>query len=99
MTTKTDTAAEQSPATELTLKHPFTSSTGVRIERITLRRARRADLRAAAQYSRDDFDQDTFLFARLSGLTMEDLDMLDLEDNNQLVQRFRELAGHSGARP
>jgi len=81
------------------LKHPFTSATGVHVERIALRRARRADLRAASQYSRDEFDQESFLFARLSGLTMEDLDNLDLEDNAQLVQRFRGLLGAGTTQP
>jgi len=99
MSIKADTTTEQPPAVEFALKYPFTNAAGVRVERITLRRARRADLRAASQYSKDDFDQDTFLLARLSGLTLEDLDNLDLEDNTQLVQRFRGLAGSSGAQP
>jgi len=103
MTTRTDTAAdaatEPPAAIAFDLKHPFTNAAGVRVERLALRRARRADLRAASQFSRDEFEQETFLFARLSGHTMEDLDMLDLEDNNQLVARFRELAGASRAQP
>jgi len=100
MTAKTDpSAATDASAIELALKHPFHNAAGVRIERIALRRARRADLRAAAQFSKDEFAQETFLFARLSGLTMEDIDSLDLEDNVQLAQRFRGLLGNAGAPP
>jgi len=98
MSLNTETAATEEPAAiDFALKYPFTNSAGVRIERLSLRRARRADFRAAAQYSRDDFEQETFLFARLSGLTLEDLDNLDMEDNNQLVQRFRSLLDKSAA--
>jgi len=97
MTSRTEQIDTEISAFTIDLKHPFTSAAGVHIERIACRRARRADLRAASQYSRDDFDQETFLFARLSGLTMEDLDNLDLEDNAQLVQRFRGLLGHAPA--
>jgi len=99
MSTKPDTAPEHAPATEFVLKYPFTSAAGTRIERIALRRARRADLRAAAKFSQDEFEQETFLFARLAGLTMEDVDALDLEDNTELVQRFRSLLGRSAAQP
>jgi len=81
------------------LKYPFTSASGVRIERLSLRRGRRADFRAAHQYSKEEFEQETFLFARLSGLTMEDIDALDLEDNNELAQRFRNLLGRSQSQP
>jgi len=99
MTTKTDTAARQPSAVEFDLKHPFTNAAGVRIERLSLRRAKRADYRAAHQYSKDDFGVETFLFARLSGLTMEDIDALDMEDSNQMVQRFRGLLDIGAAQP
>jgi len=100
MTANTDPIVDTDVSSiDLTLKHPFNNAAGVRVERITLRRARRADLRAANQFSRDEFDQETFLFARLSGLTMEDIDSLDLEDNVQLAQRFRGLLGNADARP
>jgi len=99
MSTKTDPAADHVPATEFALKYPITSAAGVRIEQVSLRRARRADMRAAHKFSRDEFEQDTFLLARLAGLTMEDIDALDLEDNNELVQRFRGMLGRSAAQP
>jgi len=92
-----DTATEPASAIDIVLKYPFESASGVRVERITLRRARRADLRAANQFSSNEFEQETFLFARLTGLAMEDIDALDLEDNTQLVQRFRGWLGNSGA--
>jgi len=97
MSHKTDTTEGQPAAIELPLKYPFTSAAGVRIERMSLRRAKRADLRAANQFSRDEIDQETFLFARLSGLTMEDMDNLDMEDNDEMVRRFREQHGKSAS--
>jgi len=99
MSTKTNPVTEHSPAIEFALKYPFTSATGVRIERISLRRGRRADFRAAHKFSNEEFDQDTFLFARLSGLTMEDIDALDLEDNNELARRFRSMFGRPEPQP
>jgi len=99
MTIKTDTTAEQPAAIAFDLKHPFTNAAGVRIERLSLRRAKRADYRAAHQYSKDEFGVETFLFARLSGLTMEDIDALDMEDSNELVQRFRGLLDKSAEQP
>jgi len=99
MSTKPDPVAEPAPATEFALKYPFTSAAGVRIERISLRRARRADMRAAHKFSQEEFEQDTFLLARLAGLTMDDIDALDLEDNNELVERFRGMLGRSAAQP
>jgi len=97
MSQKTDPVEGQPAAIEVALKYPFTSAAGVRIERICLRRAKRADLRAANQFSRDEVDQETFLFARLSGLTMEDLDNLDMEDNDEMVRRFRQQHGKSAS--
>lgn len=36
------------------------------------------------------------LFSRLMGLTIEDLDKLDVEDNRQLVDCFRKMRGGDG---
>jgi len=99
MSLKTDSAAEQPAAIAFDLKHPFINAAGVRVERLALRRATRADFRAASQFSSNDFEQETFLFARLAGLAMEDIDALDMEDNSRLVQRFRSLLDKSAAQP
>ena len=52
-----------------TLKFPFTTAAGTRIERIEMRRLLRKDLKAAMQFSKDDIEQEDFLLARLSGMT------------------------------
>lgn len=75
-----------------TLKFPFTSATGARIERIDMRRLKRQDLKAAMQFSKDDVDQEDFLLARLSGLTMEDIGQLDIADSKALTDFFRRMA-------
>ena len=82
---------------QIALQHPFTSAAGVHIEKITLRRGKRADLRAANKFSNDEFEQESFLFSRLTGLAMEDLDELDLVDNTELVRRFRGMVGNGPA--
>jgi len=79
---------------EIILKHPITAADGLRIEKLTMRRGKRADLRAAAKFSDNEADQEAFLFASLTGLTMEDIDQLDLADNTELVRQFREMAGN-----
>jgi hypothetical protein len=77
---ETTTRTEDPAALELTLKYPFTSASGNRIEKLVFRRGKRADMKAAAKYSKDEGDQESFLFARLTGLTIEDIDQLDLAD-------------------
>lgn len=75
-----------------TLKFPFTNAAGVRVERIDMRRLKRHDLKAAMQFSKDDVDQEDFLLARLSGLTMEDIGQLDIADSKALTDFFRHMA-------
>lgn len=76
---------------ELPLKHPFTNAAGQRIEKLTVRRAKRADMKAAAKYSKDDAEQEDFLFAQITGLTLEDIDQLDLADSKVLQDSFRSM--------
>ncbi|QOK96816.1 phage tail assembly protein [Ralstonia pseudosolanacearum] len=73
------------------LKYPFTNAAGQRIETLTLRRAKRADMKAAAKYSKDDAEQEDFLFAQITGLTLEDIDQLDLADSKALTDTFRSM--------
>jgi hypothetical protein len=87
-------AAVEAPALELVLKYPFTNAAGQRIEKLTFRRGKRGDMVAAARYSKDEIEQEGFLFARLAGVTVEDIDALDLADAKELTEFFREkLAG------
>jgi hypothetical protein len=81
----TDTTA---PALELTLKYPFTSASGQRIEKLVFRRGMRGDMKAAAKYSKDEGEQESFLFARLTGLAIEDIDQLDLADAAAVTRFF-----------
>lgn len=83
---------------EIPLQYPITTAGGVLIEKITLRRGKRADLRAAARFSDNEADQESFLFSRLTGLTMEDLDQIDIADNAELVRRFRDMVGNAAPR-
>lgn len=76
---------------EIKLKFPFTTATGQQIDKLTVRRAKRADMKAAAKYSKDEADQEDFLFARLTGLTLEDIDQLDLADSKTLQDTFRSM--------
>ena len=91
-----DSAPDQSKEStgtgvELILKHPFTNAAGQRIEKLTIRRGKRGDMKAAAKFSKDDADQEDFLFARLSGLVLEDIDQLDLADSKALQNSFRDM--------
>ena len=74
---------------ELPLKHPFTNAAGQRIEKLSVRRAKRADMKAATKYSKDEAEQEDFLFAQITGLTLEDIDQLDLADSKALTDTFR----------
>lgn len=76
---------------QITLKHPFTNAAGQRIEKLELRRAKRADMKAAAKYSKDEAEQEDFLFAQITGLTLEDIDQLDLADSKVLQDTFRDM--------
>lgn len=75
-----------------TLKYPFTSAAGQRIESIEMRRLKRKDLKAAQQFSKDDVEQEDFLLAQLSGLTVEDIGQLDIADSKALTDFFRRMA-------
>lgn len=79
-------------AIEIPLKFPLQAG-AQRIDKLTLRRGKRADMKAAAKHSADDAEQEDFLFARLTGLTLEDIDALDLADSKTLQDTFRRMVG------
>ncbi|WP_080430829.1 phage tail assembly protein [Burkholderia ubonensis] len=74
------------------LKFPFTNAAGVKIEAVEMRRLKRRDVKAAVNYSTNEVDQEDFLLARLSGLTVEDIEELDIADSRALIDFFRGVA-------
>ncbi|MEJ2793960.1 phage tail assembly protein [Iodobacter sp. LRB] len=77
---------------KIPLKFPFTTAAGVRIDSLDLPRPKRADLKAAQKFSSDPVDQEDFLFSRLTGLVVEDLDQLDVADSKALNDAFQSMA-------
>ncbi|MCD4501084.1 phage tail assembly protein [Chromobacterium vaccinii] len=78
---------------KIKLQYPFTNAAGQRIEALDIKRLKRADLKAASRHSQDDADQEDFLFARMTGLTLEDIDQLDIADSRALSDCFRQMLG------
>lgn len=78
---------------QIKLQFPFTNAAGQYIDVLELRRLKRADLKAASQHSQDDAMQEDFLFARMTGLTLEDIDQLDIADSRALSDSFRDMVG------
>lgn len=75
------------------LKFPFTSAAGVYIDSLPITRLKRKDLTGAAHYSKDEGAQEDFLFATMTGLTIEDLQALDIADSRVVSEVFREMVG------
>lgn len=80
----------------LTLKFPITSGDGRLITELALRRPKRKDLAVASKHSSDPIEAETFLFARISGVTLEDIEELDLADNKALTDLFRSMESAGG---
>lgn len=81
---------------KITLKHPFTTAAGQRIETLTMRRAKVKDLMAANRLGSSPEDQEIGLIAMLTGLVPEDVQEMDLADYTHAQSYFRRLVG-SGA--
>lgn len=77
--------------TEVCLKYPVQLASGKALDRLTLRRAKVADLREASRGSVSQEDQEVALLARLSGLLPEDVLELDLADYKALQDAFRSM--------
>lgn len=84
---------ETSSTASITLKHPFKNAAGQQITTLTVRRPTRKDLKLAQKSGKDEIEVEDMLFSRLTGLPIEDLDMLDVEDNRQLSDCFRKMRG------
>ena len=77
--------------TEVCLKYPVQLASGKALDRLTLRRAKVADLREASRGGASQEDQEVALLARLSGLLPEDVLELDLADYKALQDAFRSM--------
>lgn len=74
---------------EICLKYPVQLASGKVLDKLTLRRAKVADLREASRGGASQEDQEVALLARLSGLLPEDVLELDLADYKALQDAFR----------
>lgn len=76
---------------EICLKYPVKLASGKALDKLTLRRAKVADLREASRGGASQEDQEVALLARLSGLLPEDVLELDLADYKALQDAFRSM--------
>ncbi|TXF11932.1 phage tail assembly protein [Pelomicrobium methylotrophicum] len=74
---------------DITLKHPVKLATGQMLAKITLRRPKVRDLKAAQRVSDKPEEQELALIAALAGLTPEDIEELDLADYKAIAESFR----------
>ena len=76
----------------VTLDYPIKNGMGETVSVIKMRRARVGDMRAVGSL-KNEVEQELGLFARLTGLVPEDLDLLDWQDYQKLQRSFRQLSG------
>ncbi len=81
---------------KIPLKFPFTNAAGQRIEKLEMRRGKRGDMKAAQKHSQDEMEQEDFLLARLTSMTLEDIDQLDLADSKVITDTFRGMVSDGG---
>lgn len=75
----------------ITLKFPIKNGLGETVSELKMRRAKVGDLRTVGQM-KNEMEQELALFARLTGLVPEDLDLLDTADYKQLQDTFRKFS-------
>lgn len=75
----------------ITLKFPIKNGLGETVSELKMRRAKVGDLRAVGQL-KNEMEQELALFARLTGLVPEDLDLLDTADYKQIQDTFRKFS-------
>ena len=73
---------------EITLDYPIDTGNG-RVEKLNIRRPKVRDVKAAARFGKTPEDQETGLFAVLTGLVPEDFNGMDLIDYAKLQDSFR----------
>ncbi|WP_341521546.1 phage tail assembly protein [Pseudomonas sp. G.S.17] len=76
----------------ISLKFPFTTAAGVCLTSLPITRLKRKDIGKAQAYSKDEGLQEDFLFAKMTGMTIEDLAELDIADSKVVTEVFREMA-------
>ncbi|BBD77241.1 phage tail assembly protein [Hydrogenophilus thermoluteolus] len=81
---------------DITLKHPVKLATGQTIGKVTLRRPKVKDLKAAQRVSDKAEEQELALIALLAGLTPEDIEELDLADYKAIAESFRAMLDTQG---
>ncbi|MDO4894368.1 phage tail assembly protein [Moraxella sp.] len=77
--------------TMIVLKFPIQNGLGETVSELKMRRAKVGDLRAVGQL-KNEMEQELALFARLTGLVPEDLDLLDTADYKQIQDTFRKFS-------
>ena len=77
----------------ITLKFPFKNALGVQITSLPITRLKRKDIAAAQSHTKDDAVIEDHLLAKMTGLTLEDLNELDIADNKLATEVLREMAG------
>lgn len=75
----------------ITLKLPIKNGLGETVSELKMRRAKVGDLRAVGQL-KNEMEQELALFARLTSLVPEDLDLLDQVDYKQIQDTFRKFS-------
>ena len=78
-------------ALHIPLKFPFKTAAGQQISRLPINRPKRKDITAAQGNFKDDVGIENYLTARMVGLTVEDLDELDIADSNTVNLVFQEV--------
>lgn len=75
------------------LTYPFTTTAGIKIEKLELKRLTVKDLKQVRKVSNNPADWDEPLIARSTGLVPEDMDNMDLADYLALQERFQKITG------
>lgn len=76
----------------ITLKFPFTTAAGIYLTSLPVTRLKRKDIGKAQAYSKDAESQEDFLFAKMTGMAIEDLEELDIADSKVVTEVFRGMA-------
>ncbi|MEO8644797.1 phage tail assembly protein [Pseudomonas sp.] len=74
------------------LKFPFTTAAGTRLTSLPVTRLKRKDIGKAQDYSKDEGVIEDFLLAKMTGMTIEDLNDLDIADSKTVTEVFRGMA-------
>lgn len=80
-------------ALHIPLKFPFKTAAGQALTRLPINRVKRKDITVAqASFGKDEVGVENYLTARMVGLTVEDLEELDIADSSTVTLVFQEVA-------